>query len=1486
MSEWNLSVRLTGQGSDLASMLRSSAREARKLTDRIDEAKRALAELRAAAAGDIRVRLDIDADHLRSDVRAALTGAAAGQGIRIRLDLDADHLRDEVRTAVTTAGAGQGLGVRLTLTDTMQLRRDVEAAVRWAAWGHRIEIPIGLADPMQLRRDVSAAVRWASMNQTIRVRVDPDTSALGGLARRIGSASGSDGGGFGEALKGLLLLAPAIIPVVAGLSPLAAGMATAGAASAAFGIALAGQIGPLSEAADAEKKYQDAVTQHGENSQQAMEASLAYQQQLAKLPPATQQAAAALSILKDDFHDWSDDLSSFTMSPVTRGLQVLQQIMPRLTPEVITASAQLNRLVTVAGGAVTTPGFDALSDKFAEFSTGTLRALTNDVIHFMRVLSEGQVSGPLGTFIDYARQNGPAAREAIANLADAVSTLLEGAADAGPGMLTLVNAAAKLVAALPPELVGVILQIATALKLLKLAGIGYSAISTGITTLTTSITTLSTTSAAAGGGIAGLRAALASLSTGAKIGLATAAIGGLLLVLHEMSDNKPAVEVDALSSSLNTLISTGKLTGALKTNFDEISSSIAMVSKGASDNKIAQLTSDFGSWVGIATGPSISTARKNVDAWDKSMANLVKAGHPKEAAAQYDLLKRSWKAGGGDMSRLKKFTNDYNDALADQKFEAKMAAESMGLFGAQAQAVQAKLDAQKQSADGLRQSLQALADVNRASAGAMNAFEQSIDDAAKAARDNSGALSMQHGQLDLNSQKARDAESALRNLAASTVDAATKAREQGQSWESVNAIYKRGEDTFVSTAQKMGLTKKQAEALARAYINIPDKKSITLEMRTEDAISGLNSVIAAMKATPDAKSVTVKALTADAVSLLKSLGFTVKQLPDGRFKVTAETGNARSNIAAVQRARDALKNKAIDLTARDRASATARAIQAAIDKIRGKTVTITTVQHTLGVQGTAGRNARNYNADGSVMDYYADGGVQRGGVRRFAGGSENHVAQIAPAGSWRVWGEPETDGEGYVPFARSKRPRSRAITEEIVRRLGGDPEMIRWNANGSVTHYAGGGFSYTPPGSLKSASDIQSAYSNSHQSITKDEYNKKLRSRANAVDSLRTAESRLATVRKHHHTHAQLVAAENAVAKARRSLATATDAAKNAEARYKKQFSLSDWSHTLAGAVKSNKAYEANLSKIAARGGGDVIDQLRDMGAEGAAMVSALAKASGKQFTKIVTDLRKLGPLAKATLADYTKQMTAATKTNTAFEANLAKLAAMGFGDLAGQLAAQGDESAQKIAAEAVKSKSAASKADAAAKANAKTLSDEQLAELVSIIASIKTSKTGIHDVAGATGLGEDEIIAVANKAKSQIGKSLGSRSARFLADLGKANKGLAYANGGIRSGIYATAGGAVTFAEPSTGGEAYIPLGANKRRSATAVLTDVAGRFGLGMTDAGANRVVIIREQGPLVREQHWHIADTPRSRDLARQIDDQTGYQLRRLARGGVGR
>ncbi|MFE9491405.1 phage tail tape measure protein [Streptomyces sp. NPDC006641] len=806
------------------------------------------------------------------------------------------------------------------------------------------------------------------------------------------------------------------------------------------------------------------------------------------------------------------------------------------------------------------------------------------------------------------------------------------------------------------------------------------------------------------------------------------------------------------------------------------------------------------------------------------------------------------------------------------------------------------------------------------------------------------ALIGANGALSTTTKNGQQLFSTLDTIADSSTTAAVKAydfaQSQGktvpQSIQTATKEMQRARDEAIRLGEGYGLSKKQAAGVADAMGLIPGRVSILLQTEGVDTVlAELLGVQAEFERFPDKKTIKVDALGDEAKKELEDIGYKIELIPGTReYKITAPTKAARTDLdlliaklgqtngktltisaptgkvkaelqtiqdkvratkgktlsikAPTQEARQNLealgykikntKGKTVTITVpTGDATYNARIIQNAIDNIHGKTVGVYLSYRATSADKDANGvpdHVQAPQARGSVLDFYANGGTNRRGIR------EEHTAQIAPAGAWRVWAEEETGGEAYIPLSPSKRGRSRAITEETIRRLGGDPKSVQWHGDGAVVAFDSGGFSYTPAGMRRDTSYVQSAYSDSHQPIDKDAYNKKIRARKNAVDSLRSAEAALAALRRKKHTHAQMVAAENRVAKARRTLATATDAARKAESRYKKTFSLSDWQKTLKSAVSANTAYEKNLSKIATRGGADVIDQLRDLGEEGAALVASLAKASKKQFNDIVANLRKLGPLAKASLADYTKQLNASNKTSSAFQANLAKLASMGYGDLATQLAGQGDEAAQKLAAEAVKNKGKASSANAAAKASGKQLSGDELEQLIQIIAAVKTSKTGLHSVADTTGLGEDEIITVANKATAQIKSSLGLRSTQFLADLARANKGLSYANGGIREGIYATRGGAVTFAEPSTGGEAFIPLGPGKRTAATKVLRDVAGRFGVGLTDMSATRpVVIIREDGDT------NVTVTAvRTGASASDIGAQVGRSVRRARRGGV--
>jgi len=94
----------------------------------------------------------------------------------------------------------------------------------------------------------------------------------------------------------------------------------------------------------------------------------------------------------------------------------------------------------------------------------------------------------------------------------------------------------------------------------------------------------------------------------------------------------------------------------------------------------------------------------------------------------------------------------------------------------------------------------------------------------------------------------------------------------------------------------------------------------------------------------------------------------------------------------------------------------------------------------------------------SGMQAFANGGFSdpnvMGSIASFAGGTERHVAQIARGQTpYRVWAEPETGGEAYIPLAKSKRKRSMKILEQVAKYFG--MSLMKFNKGGIVRRATG-----------------------------------------------------------------------------------------------------------------------------------------------------------------------------------------------------------------------------------------------------------------------------------------------------------------------------------------------------------------------------------------------------------------------------------------------
>lgn len=824
--------------------------------------------------------------------------------------------------------------------------------------------------------------------------------------RVVGGSGGGGRDGGVDWLGTLISLAPALTPIAASLGSIALSAGAAGVAFGALGAAALPQLKTFSDLGTAQAKVTAAVQKYGATSKQAATAQDAVSASLNNMPKATRQAAGAFLVLKSDFMGWSNGLARFTMKPVTDGLGVVDALLPRLSPLVQTASTQLDRLVRLAGGAISTPGFDRLMSRFTAFTSGVIQKAVDGVVHFARVISQGNGDGPVHRFLAYAQQVGPQVKDTLVNLSRAVGNILKASSEAGPGILSLVNAAAKLVAALPPSFISTAMQVYTAIKLISLTRTGLGGTTTAISGLVTRLSALRTVAQNAGGGLAGLRAAFASLNAAGKASIIIGGLAALAAVVAKLSNlgRSAPPDIDKLTTSLGQLGLTGKTTGeglrVFGDNFSKLRDSIkAVVDPSTLDNVqqfIIKLTSF---WTTDST--PVKTAKDGIKSIDQGLANLVKNGNADTAAAALNRLKAAYSQGGKhDVSKFTDQLKEYKSALDDSKFAQDLAADSMGLFGQQAQAAQKKLAAQKASADGLRQSIQALNDVNRSALDGEIGFQAAIDNASKAYKDNGKALSWKNGQLQVGTEKARNEAQALSDLAAKTDANTAAARDAGKSWATVNGIYQEGRAKLIAVAQQMGLTKTQAKALADQILKTPDKTAL-LKADERD----------------------LKAKLADAVNALNKARSS---------KTIAIKGNNAQLLQAV-----------IDA-------------QNAVNGIHGKSVVITYK----GVyQGVKNPNGTYTSSTGFT---YANGGIHRAanGLQ-----TRNRQAMIAPGGSWILWAEDETEDESYIPLAPSKRKRSRKIAEQTVARLGG---VVAWKmARGGIIRAANGWHSGSGPGAGK-----------------------------------------------------------------------------------------------------------------------------------------------------------------------------------------------------------------------------------------------------------------------------------------------------------------------------------------------------------------------------------------------------------------------------------
>ncbi|MDV5147176.1 hypothetical protein R1T08_24115 [Streptomyces sp. SBC-4] len=659
-----------------------------------------------------------------------------------------------------------------------------------------------------------------------------------------------------ELRSSLLSLAPAAIPMAAAIAPIAASTLAAGAGLAALGLATGRQVAAMSEATKAEQKHQDAVEESGRTSADAIKTQVAYAKQMAKLPPATREAAAALSVFQDEYEGWSDSLAEDTTAPLIKGMGVLQGIFPKLTPTVKGAAEQLDRMLTIAGGGVASPGFDGFMTKVDQWSTGTLTRAVDGLVRLMRTAEEGDVGGGLADFMDWARQQGPAVSATLQDLGRALLNVLEAGADVGVGMLAVVQVLSRLVGAVPPEALTALFQLAIAIKVVSLAVAGTVAAKAAMAAFGAQIMMMRTAAAGAPGPLAAAGAAITGLSRTAKIALAGTGLGLLVIVLSELSQagKQTPPDVDKLTGSLKELGASGKTTGEAARVFGNdlggLYDKVRTLTDPSAVDSIQQWIVTLG---GLGTWDStpVKEGKENLDAVDKALAGMVSSGNADLATAALKELTAEYGKGGRDTKQFTQELDDYEAAIADAAFEQRLAAQSMGLFGAQAMETKQKLDAQKMGVEGLRQSLHALNETTLNARSASRGMEAAIDAANEALKKNGKSL-------DDNTAKGRANNQALDDIASATMKAVEAKYQETGSWTESMAVWERGRGQLVAVATQIKGNEQAAKKLADQILRTPNKTAM-LRGNMEDLQKKLDSAKSQLGKVPDARKAQVRA---------------------------------------------------------------------------------------------------------------------------------------------------------------------------------------------------------------------------------------------------------------------------------------------------------------------------------------------------------------------------------------------------------------------------------------------------------------------------------------------------------------------------------------------------------------------------------------------------------------------------------------------------
>ena len=251
-----------------------------------------------------------------------------------------------------------------------------------------------------------------------------------------------------------------------------------------------------------------------------------------------------------------------------------------------------------------------------------------------------------------------------------------------------------------------------------------------------------------------------------------------------------------------------------------------------------------------------------------------------------------------------------------------------------------------------------------------------------------------------------------------------------------------GFDNTTATVTVNALTddaKNKLQAAGFAIEAVPDGKGFTLTAATADAIAALNGAKGAVDGIPATKPITVETPGAnEAIARLTEAGVLTHVDNEKRIVVQDNSADTIIALAKLNVTTTTLADGTVVIT--DNSAAVRTNIEKNLDgkQTRG---THTIYQSIVGAGVTAGTSGGNMpTAPGSGTGSTPFGAANGAIFGAFAQGGVNRLPKSAkiqqPQANLIQWAEPETGGEAFIPLARSKRARSTQILAETARRMG------------------------------------------------------------------------------------------------------------------------------------------------------------------------------------------------------------------------------------------------------------------------------------------------------------------------------------------------------------------------------------------------------------------------------------------------------------------